>query len=141
MPADLRTITDFDALLAWLGEELDWLIADYGLDDLTFEYDAEELGLKDEEADKLAGSVIRQLRPLPGGQPFGIFFVEFGAAKLPVVVLRRVLNAGTSPTCCSSLPSGPPPTTKSPSPTSPTTPRLPNCPSCVFRAGTGRIRR
>lgn len=93
MPADLRTITDFDTLLAWLGEELDWPIADYGLDDLTFEYDAEELGLKDEEADKLAGSVIRQLRPLPGGQPFGIFFVEFGAATLPVVVLRRVLNA------------------------------------------------
>lgn len=93
MPADLRTITDFDALLAWLGEELDWPIADYGLADLTFEYDAEELGLKDEEAEKLEGSGIRQLRPLPGGQPFGIFFVEFGAAKLPVVVLRRVLNA------------------------------------------------
>jgi hypothetical protein len=30
---------------------------------------------------------------LPGGQPFGIFFVEFGHAKLPVVVLRRILNA------------------------------------------------
>lgn len=93
MPADLRAITDFDALLAWLGEELDWPIADYGLEDLTFEYDAAELGLKDEEAEKLEGGGIRQLRPLPGGQPFGIFFVEFGAATLPVVVLRRVLNA------------------------------------------------
>ena len=30
---------------------------------------------------------------MPGGQPFGIFFVEFGQAKLPVVVLRRILNA------------------------------------------------
>lgn len=93
MPADLRAIADFAALLAWLGEELDWPIADYGLEDLTFEYDAAELGLKDEEAKKLEGGVIRQLRPRPGGQPFGIFFVEFGAATLPVVVLRRVLNA------------------------------------------------
>lgn len=93
MPADLRTITDFSDLLAYLRDELHWPVEDYALDDLTFEYDADELGLKDEEAEKLKDGTIRQLRPLPGGQPFGIFFVEFGAAKLPVVVLRRILNA------------------------------------------------
>jgi hypothetical protein len=38
---------------------------------------------------KLKNSIIRRLRPLPGGRPFGIFFVEFSQAKLPVVVLRR----------------------------------------------------
>ncbi len=93
MPADLRSITHFDDLITYLGEELDWPVADYPLEDLTFEYDADELGLKDEEAEKLKDGTIRQLRPLPGGQPFGIFFVEFGLAKLPVVVLRRILNA------------------------------------------------
>jgi hypothetical protein len=93
MPTDLRSITDFDDLLAYLGDELDWPVEDYGLDELTFEYDADELGLKDEEAEKLKDGSIRQLRPMPGGQPFGIFFVEFGQAKLPVVVLRRILNA------------------------------------------------
>lgn len=93
MPTDLRSITDFDDLLAYLGDELDWPIEDYGLEELTFEYDADELGLKDEEAEKLKDGSIRQLRPMPGGQPFGIFFVEFGQAKLPVVVLRRILNA------------------------------------------------
>jgi type I restriction-modification system DNA methylase subunit len=93
MPADLRTITGFSDLLEYLRDELHWPVEDYVLDDLTFEYDADELGLKDEEAGKLKDGTIRQLRPLPGGQPFGIFFVEFGAAKLPVVVLRRILNA------------------------------------------------
>jgi hypothetical protein len=90
---DLRTITDFAELIAYLRDELDWPVEDYQLDQLTFEYDADELGLKDEEVEKLKDGIIRQLRPLPGGQPFGIFFVEFGQAKLPVVVLRRILNA------------------------------------------------
>jgi hypothetical protein len=93
MPTDLRTITDFEELIAYLRDELNWPVEDYKLDQLTFEYDADELGLKDEEAEKLKDGTIRQLRPLHGGQPFGIFFVEFGEAKLPVVVLRRILNA------------------------------------------------
>lgn len=93
MPTDLRSITDFEELLAYLGDELDWPVQDYPLEDLVFEYDADELGLKEEEAEKLKDGSIRQLRPMPGGQPFGIFFVEFGQAKLPVVVLRRILNA------------------------------------------------
>ena len=93
MPDNLHSITTFNDLLDWLGDELDWPIEDYGLDDLTFEYDADDLGLREEEAEKLEGSSIRQLRPLTGGQPFGIFFVEFSRARLPVVVLRRILNA------------------------------------------------
>jgi len=93
MPADLRSITNFEELIAYLRDELDWPVEDYGLEDLTFEYDADELGLKEEEAEKLKDGTVRQLRPLPGGQPFGIFFVEFGQARLPVVVLRRILNA------------------------------------------------
>jgi len=93
MPTDLRHITDFDELLIYLGDELEWPVEDYPLEQLTFEYDADELGLNDEEARKVRDGSIRQLRPLPGGQPFGIFFVEFAQAKLPVVVLRRILNA------------------------------------------------
>ena len=93
MPDNLHSITTFNDLLDWLGEELDWPIEDYGLDDLTFEYDADDLGLREEETEKLEGSSIRQLRPLTDGQPFGIFFVEFSRARLPVVVLRRILNA------------------------------------------------
>ena len=92
MSTDLRSITNFESLLTYLGDELDWPVADYGIDELTFEYDADELGLNDQEAAKLKGGVIRQLRPLPGRQPWGIFFVEFENKKLPVVVLRRILS-------------------------------------------------
>lgn len=88
----LQSITNFDDLLTYLGEELEWPVEDYELDELVFEYDADELGLKDEEAEKLKGGKIRQLRPLAGSQPFGIFFVEFGKKKLPIVVLRRILS-------------------------------------------------
>lgn len=88
----LQSINNFDNLLTYLRDELDWPIDDYELDELVFDYDADELGLKDEEAEKLKGGKIRQLRPLAGGQPFGIFFVEFGKKTLPIVVLRRILS-------------------------------------------------
>ncbi len=91
MASDLRSIRNFDDLITYLGEELDWPLEDYEFDELTFEYNPEELGLKEGEAAKVKGP-IRQLRPLPGGQPWGIFFVEFENKKLPVVVLRRILS-------------------------------------------------
>jgi type I restriction-modification system DNA methylase subunit len=92
MSQDLRSINNFDDLLAYLGTELDWPVEEYTRDQLTFEYDADELGLKDEEVAKLSHGTIQQLRPLQGQQPFGIFFVEFDHAKLPIVVLRRILS-------------------------------------------------
>jgi hypothetical protein len=92
MPAtDLRAITDFDSLRDFLEDELDWNLSGYSFEDLTFSYQAEELGLKPEEA---AGvRAIHQLRPLSGRQPWGIFFVEFESKRLPVVVMRRILSA------------------------------------------------
>jgi hypothetical protein len=86
----LRNIKTFDDLIHYLEDELDWPLADYGFDDLTFEYTPEELGLKDEEAAKVR--TIHQLRPLRDGQVWGIFFVEFEHKRLPVVVLRRILS-------------------------------------------------
>ncbi|RYD60290.1 MAG: DNA methyltransferase, partial [Verrucomicrobiaceae bacterium] len=90
--SSLRSIHSFADLLSYLADELDWPVDEYDLDELTFDYDADELGLKAEEAAKLKGGRIRQLRPLPGGQPWGIFFVEFENKTLPVVVLRRILS-------------------------------------------------
>ncbi len=92
MPADLRSITDFDSLLEYLADELDWPVENYTREELTFEYDGDDLGLKEEEVAKLSHGSIQQLRPLQGKQPFGIFFVEFDHAKLPIVVLRRILS-------------------------------------------------
>lgn len=87
---ELSNILTFDALIKYLEEKLDWPLRQYGFDELTFEYQPEELGLKEEDAAKVR--TIHQLRPLQHGQPWGIFFVEFENKKLPVVVLRRILS-------------------------------------------------
>jgi len=90
-PSDhLRSIHNFKELVQYLEDRLGWPLQEYGFDDLVFEYDAEELGLKEDDAAKV--KAIHQLRPLQHGQPWGIFFVEFEKKKLPVVVLRRILS-------------------------------------------------
>jgi hypothetical protein len=87
---DLRHIRTFTQLVRYLEDELGWPLDGYGVDDLTFVYEAEELGLKPVDAAKV--KKIRQLRPLDSKQPWGIFFIEFDRKKLPVVVLRRILS-------------------------------------------------
>ncbi|MBK8710263.1 MAG: hypothetical protein IPN30_17525 [Flavobacteriales bacterium] len=86
----LTEITDFQLLLQYLGDHLHWPVESYTIDDLTFSYDPEELGLNEKDAVMVRS--IRQLRPLEHGQPWGIFFVEFEKKKLPVVLLRRILS-------------------------------------------------
>ncbi len=85
----LRSIKTFKQLVRYLEDELDWPLEEYGFDELTFEYSPAELGLKEEDADKVK---IYQLRPIYNGQPWGIFFVEFHKKRMPVVVLRRILS-------------------------------------------------
>lgn len=87
---------NLDQTLEYLRQQLHWPIPeDDELDNLTFEYDPDELGLKPDQSQKLANSHILQLRPLPDApnQPFGIFLIQFSQAKLPIVLLRRILNA------------------------------------------------
>jgi hypothetical protein len=90
----LRAIQNFDQLIPFLEEDLEWPFphgrAQYDFEDLTFQYSAEEVGLESEYAAKIKS--IHQLRPLVSGQPWGVFFVEFENKKLPIVVLRRILS-------------------------------------------------
>lgn len=87
----LRDIKTFKQLLAFLREELDWPIEDVeDEDDLTFDW-SEDLGLK--ESERVGIKTIKQLRPLESGQPWGIFFIDFEKKRLPIVILRRILNA------------------------------------------------
>src|SRR4051812_29785314 len=93
MPApiqQLRSIKNFTALITYLRDELRWPIETDEIEDLTFDYEPEEVGLEAEHAAKV--KKIKQLRPLETNQPWGIFFVEFEKKKLPVVVLRRILS-------------------------------------------------
>lgn len=90
MPTDLRKIRTFNQLVPYLEEELGWPLEGYDPEELTYDYEPDEIGLKPEEAAKV--KAIRQLRPLAADQPWGIFFIEFDRKKLPVAVLRRILS-------------------------------------------------
>ena len=93
LPADikrLQSIQSFDSLVTYLRDDLDWPLDQIDIEDLTFEYSPEELGLQQQYVVKLKS--IKQLRPLVTHQPWGIFYLEFERKTLPVVVLRRILK-------------------------------------------------
>lgn len=90
-PAELRRVRTIDEVVAFFAGELDWPIDAAGLEDASFDYTAEELGIPAEQLPKLGS--LRQLRPLTTDQPWGIFFVEFLGKRLPVTALRRLLHA------------------------------------------------
>lgn len=86
----LRSATSVTALVRYLHDELNWPVDLDAIDDAFYDYEPEELGIKPEH--QVAITSIKQLRPLTSGQPWGIFFVEFDKQRLPMVVLRRVLQ-------------------------------------------------
>ncbi len=87
----LRSLTSFDALVDYLRDELDWPIETEDAEEITFDYDPEELGIDSVHAVKI--ETIKQIRPLAEGQPWGVFYIQFETKRLPVVVLRRILRA------------------------------------------------
>ena len=87
----LRGIKTLPQLLAYLREELDWPIESDDTENVTFDYEASELGLDEKSAVRI--KEIKQLRPLSGNQPWGIFFVNFEKKALPVMVMRRILRS------------------------------------------------
>ena len=86
----LRNIKTLPSLIRYLRDELDWPIESDDVEDLTFDYEPEELGLDAQHAAKVRE--IKQLRPLDTNQPWGIFWLSFEKKRLPMVVLRRVLG-------------------------------------------------
>jgi hypothetical protein len=97
MPTDhrakLATIKRFDQLIAYLRDEMGWPIGRDSfeeVDDLFYEFTADELGIDPKTAAKI--QEIKRLRPLSAKQPWGIFFIKFEPKRLPVVALRRILG-------------------------------------------------
>jgi predicted helicase len=89
--AELAKINSFPKLVDLLRNHLEWPIEeDYGFEDVVYEYEASELGLKPDEIAKIRE--IHQLRPLATSQPWGIFFISFEDKALSVTVLRRILK-------------------------------------------------
>ena len=93
MPSDrekLQSIQTFPSLVKYLRDDLGWHIVSDDFDDLTFDWEPEELGIDLKTAAKI--QQIKQLRPLDDDQPWGIFFVKFEPKRLPVVAMRRLLR-------------------------------------------------
>lgn len=88
----IKSIKDFKTLAHFLAEELSWPIDpdNVDVDSLTFEYQPEEIGLSTDFAAKV--QTIKQIRPLDANQPWSIFWIDFENKKLPITVLRRILN-------------------------------------------------
>ena len=87
----LKSIKTLRQLLAYLRDELDWPIQTEEPEEIVFDYTPEDLGLNAKAAVKI--KEIKQLRPLAGSQPWGIFFVNFENKQLPVSVMRLILRA------------------------------------------------
>lgn len=86
----LSKIQDFDQLVDYLRDEMDWPIERDNFEDYVFEYTPEELGIEAKNAAII--EEIKRLRPFYVNQPWGIFFVKFEPKHLPVVALRRILG-------------------------------------------------
>ena len=70
----LRSIKTFPSLVKYLRDELDWPIESDDFDELTFDYEPEELGLDAKTAVNV--KEIKQLRPLAASQPRGYFLYQ-----------------------------------------------------------------
>jgi type I restriction-modification system DNA methylase subunit len=93
MAINLQTIKTFPQLIKYLRLELGWPVDEEQVEDLSFEYTADELeqmGLDKQSIVKIRE--IKQLRPLVTNQPWGIFWIDFEPKILPITVMRRILN-------------------------------------------------
>ena len=91
----LRAIRAWPEMLRYFIDELRWPLEDESLlegedlEDLTYDWDLTEFGIRD------TTSPIRhvhQLRPFTADQPWGIFFVELAGQRLLITQLRRLLS-------------------------------------------------
>ncbi len=93
MAQDLREVKDIESLMAYFSEKLGWALDPddyYDIDDITYDFEAVDLGLKEEAFAKITS--LKQLRPLVDNQRWGIFFVNFESNRFEVSALRKILS-------------------------------------------------
>jgi RNA polymerase sigma factor (sigma-70 family) len=83
--------TDFNDLCSFFEKDLGWPLGEYPFEELTFSYEAQELGIREAKAAQI--SSIRQLRSMAASPAWNIFFVEFETKKLLVENMREVLSS------------------------------------------------
>ena len=96
MVETLRSIRAFAQVFKYLADERGWPLDTDALDEddlesLTYDWDPQELGISPGGLGALRR--LRQMRPVTAGQPWGVFFLEFTGARLPITQVRRILRA------------------------------------------------
>ncbi len=99
-PNDIQNICDFDTLLDFFRDKLDWHIPeDVELEDVAFPWSPEDLDLDETTEERIVD--CKQLPPFPRirptlsgeeTQPWGIFFLQFNSESVYRTALRRVLR-------------------------------------------------
>lgn len=82
MTQELRKVNGIESLMRYFSENLGWAIDPddyYDIDDITYDFEAVDLGLKEEAFAKITS--LKQLRPLVDDQRWGIFFVNFESSS------------------------------------------------------------
>lgn len=90
---DIRKVKDMNGLIGYFANRLEWKIDldDFDdIDDIAYDFEAGDIGLKEEAFAKIES--LRQLPPLVDGQKWGIFCVEFAGRRFEVTALRKILS-------------------------------------------------
>ena len=92
----LRSIRAFAQVFKYFADERGWpldadALEEDDLESLTYDWDPGELGISSGSLAALRR--LRQMRPVTAGQPWGVFFLEFTGARLPITQVRRILRA------------------------------------------------
>lgn len=87
----LRAVTNFPSLVNYLRDELEWQFDDIeDVEDALYEYDATDFGLDAKHSARI--QAIKQIVPFVSNQPWGIFWLDFGAQKPSVMAMRGLLR-------------------------------------------------
>lgn len=90
----LKNVYDLESMLKYCTEHLGWAIDEEyfeDIDDITYDFYPEDLGLKDEAFAKMRS--LKQVRPFIDNQPWGIFAIDFESKKMESSALRKILYA------------------------------------------------
>jgi type I restriction-modification system DNA methylase subunit len=90
----VRNAHDLDSLVEMLTTELNWEIEPGPLEDITFEWSADELRVSESSAKRLNDGSVFQLRPSSSATnpPWGLFFVRFADKRIYRGALRQILR-------------------------------------------------
>ena len=90
----LKDVYDLGSMLKYCAEHLGWVIDEEyfeDIDNITYDFYPEDLGLKDEAFAKIRS--LKQVRPFVDNQPWGIFAIDFESKKMESSALRKILYA------------------------------------------------